>query len=192
MPHNVATSHSPCKRRKSPRMWESSLRTVISTQSNATVIAPDMALIRKATISLKDPLCRLFYWLKFIFCYPSVLAEEVVKDVRVSCNSEDITLTISTYIDYFNGMIYPKGLSKNSTCMSEYIQERGAIVYSLPLRSCNTMNTDVVRIQTGRGEKSLRLPKHFRAFFFFCSSCCSRLTALSTSTPLWCSHTGNW
>jgi hypothetical protein len=55
-----------------------------------------------------------------------------------------MTLTISTLINEFNGMIYPKGLSKNSTCMTEYIQQKDAIVYSLPLRSCNTMSTDVV------------------------------------------------
>ena len=63
----------------------------------------------------------------------------VVKDVRVSCNSDDITLTISTLVDSFNGLIYPKGLSKNSTCMSEYIAEDGDLTYVLPLRSCNTM-----------------------------------------------------
>ena len=69
---------------------------------------------------------------------------DVVKDVRVSCNSEDITLTISTYLDQFNGLVYPKGLSKNSTCMTEYIQEGNTITYVLTLRSCNTMSTDVV------------------------------------------------
>jgi len=69
--------------------------------------------------------------------------KNVVKDVRVSCNSEDITLTISTWLDSFNGLVYPKGLSKNSTCMTEYIQEESTIVYVLTLRSCNTMSTDV-------------------------------------------------
>jgi len=69
--------------------------------------------------------------------------KNVVKDVRVSCNSEDITLTISTYLDQFNGLVYPKGLSKNSSCMTEYIQEGSAITYVLTLRSCNTMSTDV-------------------------------------------------
>jgi hypothetical protein len=43
----------------------------------------------------------------------------------------------------FNGMIYPKGLSKNSTCMVEYTSVSN-ISYKLPLRSCNTMSTDVV------------------------------------------------
>jgi len=69
--------------------------------------------------------------------------KNVVKDVRVSCNSEDITLTISTYLDQFNGLVYPKGLSKNSSCMTEYIQEGSTITYVLTLRSCNTMSTDV-------------------------------------------------
>ena len=72
------------------------------------------------------------------------VTEVVVKDVRVSCNSEDITLTISTFLESFNGMIYPKGLSKNSTCMTEYIDSGDSITYILPLRSCNTMSTDVV------------------------------------------------
>merc|ERR1712227_743610 len=69
---------------------------------------------------------------------------DVVVDVGVLCNSEDITLTLTVTTDTFNGMIYPKGLSKNSTCMTEYIQQAGLIRYTLPLRSCNTMSTDVV------------------------------------------------
>merc|ERR1719278_1334073 len=69
---------------------------------------------------------------------------DIVVDVGVLCNSEDITLTLTVTTDTFNGMIYPKGLSKNSTCMTEYIQQEGLIRYTLPLRSCNTMSTDVV------------------------------------------------
>merc|ERR1712032_884267 len=69
---------------------------------------------------------------------------DIVVDVGVLCNSEDITLTLTVTTDTFNGMIYPKGLSKNSTCMTEYIQRAGLIRYTLPLRSCNTMSTDVV------------------------------------------------
>jgi len=68
---------------------------------------------------------------------------DIVEDVGVLCNSEDITLTLTVSTDTFNGMIYPKGLSKNSTCMSEYILQEGLITYVLPLRSCNTMATDV-------------------------------------------------
>merc|ERR1712241_478982 len=68
---------------------------------------------------------------------------DIVVDVGVLCNSEDITLTLRVSTDTFNGMIYPKGLSKNSTCMTEYIQQEGLITYVLPLRSCNTMSTDV-------------------------------------------------
>lgn len=69
--------------------------------------------------------------------------QNVVKDVRVFCNSHDITISIMTETKTFNGMIYPKGLSKNSTCMTEYIKADGPVNYTLPLRSCNTMNTDV-------------------------------------------------
>merc|ERR1711923_520219 len=71
-------------------------------------------------------------------------SRDIVLDVGVLCNSEDITLTLTVTTDFFNGMIYPKGLSKNSTCMTEYIQQEGIITYVLPLRSCNTMSTDVV------------------------------------------------
>ena len=81
---------------------------------------------------------------KFDFFYIS--EEETVSNVRVKCNSEDITITVTTVGDQFNGMIYPKGLSKNSTCMTPYIQANSTVDYILPLRSCNTMNTDVVRI----------------------------------------------
>jgi len=69
---------------------------------------------------------------------------DIVEDVRVFCNSEDITLQLTVSSDNFNGMIYPKGLSKNSTCMTEYILQEGLITYTLPLRSCNTMATDVL------------------------------------------------
>lgn len=86
----------------------------------------------------------IFQWLIVQSTFFPFFPEDVVKDVRVMCNSDDIKLTISTYLDEFNGMIYPKGLSKNSTCMTEYIQAEDTIEYTLPLRSCNTMNTDVV------------------------------------------------
>ena len=49
------------------------------------------------------------------------ISEDVVKDIRVSCNNEDITVTFLTTEEVFNGLIYPKGLSKNSSCMTEYI-----------------------------------------------------------------------
>ena len=52
-----------------------------------------------------------------------VSENDIVLDVGVLCNSEDITLTLTVTTDTFNGMIYPKGLSKNSTCMTEYIQQ---------------------------------------------------------------------
>lgn len=63
-------------------------------------------------------------------------------DVNIECNSNNIQVTLDAPHD-FNGMIYPKGLSKNSTCMAEYTNVRDKIVYTLPLRSCNTMSTDV-------------------------------------------------
>lgn len=96
---------------------------------------------------------------------------DAVNDVRIHCNSNDITIVLSTFGDSFDGLIYPKGLSKNSSCMSEYKQvfkiaspcqclqtkfyEVGMIIfqvagnrinYTLPLRSCNTMNIEVVTL----------------------------------------------
>ena len=55
-----------------------------------------------------------------------VAGRDIVLDVGVLCNSEDITLTLTVTTDFFNGMIYPKGLSKNSTCMTEYIQQEAS------------------------------------------------------------------
>jgi len=75
--------------------------------------------------------------------------KDVVKEVRVKCNSEDITVTVGIlggedFPRKFNGMIYPKGLSKNSSCMTEYIQAEHSVDYVIPLRSCNTMSTEVI------------------------------------------------
>ncbi|XP_030383657.1 uncharacterized protein LOC115631127 isoform X1 [Scaptodrosophila lebanonensis] len=64
--------------------------------------------------------------------------------VRVKCLSGSMLITIKDApvnheTGLFSGMIYPKGLSKNSTCLSEYRDHVGALRYKLPLRSCNTM-----------------------------------------------------
>ena len=101
----------------------------------------------------------------------NIFAEDVVKDIRVSCNTENITVDFQTTEDRFNGLIYPKGLSKNSTCMAEYIKHNryncsslftfllkkfpgiilirlfvyifSKVTYVIPLRLCNTMSVDV-------------------------------------------------
>lgn len=65
-------------------------------------------------------------------------------DVRVQCNPNEILINVDTASDIFNGMIYPLGLSKNSSCMGEYGLSNGPITYRLPLRSCNTMSTQLV------------------------------------------------
>jgi len=71
--------------------------------------------------------------------------KDAVEAVRVACNSEDITLTIGLNNDAaYSGLIYPKGLSKNSSCMGDYVQTRESLTYVLPLHSCNTMSTEVV------------------------------------------------
>lgn len=62
--------------------------------------------------------------------------------VIIHCHSNNIQVTVATASN-FNGMIYPKGLSKNSTCMSEFSTAGNQITYTLPLHACNTMSTDV-------------------------------------------------
>uniref|UniRef100_A0A646QFR2 Cuticlin n=1 Tax=Hemiscolopendra marginata TaxID=943146 RepID=A0A646QFR2_9MYRI len=65
-----------------------------------------------------------------------------IEDVHVVCNSDNILVTLRSSAE-FNGLIYPKGLAKNSSCMNEYSDASGEIIYSMPLHSCNTMSTDV-------------------------------------------------
>jgi len=72
-----------------------------------------------------------------------IKSKDVVKDIRVSCNSDDITVTFYTTEEVFNGLVYPKGLSKNSSCMTEYINHDSSVAYVIPLRLCNTMSVDV-------------------------------------------------
>ncbi|KAH1007659.1 hypothetical protein HUJ04_004866 [Dendroctonus ponderosae] len=64
-------------------------------------------------------------------------------DVRVDCNSDEIVVNIGTRTGRFNGMIYPRGLSKNTHCLSEWVQRKAPITYTLPLRGCNTMSTEL-------------------------------------------------
>ncbi|XP_063237137.1 cuticlin-4 [Bacillus rossius redtenbacheri] len=68
---------------------------------------------------------------------------EVAQDVRIDCSSRDITVAIKTKGGAFSGLVYPKGLSKNSSCLAEYVRQRSPVRYKLPLRSCNTMSTDL-------------------------------------------------
>lgn len=66
------------------------------------------------------------------------------KDISIDCNNKEISVTINTKSKSFTGIIYPKGLSKNSSCMAEFDYEKNPVVYKLPLRSCNTMSTYLV------------------------------------------------
>lgn len=63
--------------------------------------------------------------------------------LQIQCLSGSMLITIknapASYDGLFSGMVYPKGLAKNSTCLSEYRDHKGLIKYKLPLRSCNTM-----------------------------------------------------
>ncbi|XKL65292.1 hypothetical protein PGB90_008712 [Kerria lacca] len=68
---------------------------------------------------------------------------EPPQDIRVQCNTNEILVYVDTVNNIFNGMIYPMGLSKNSSCMTEFRQNYGPVKYRLPLRSCNTMSTQL-------------------------------------------------
>ncbi|GBN86432.1 hypothetical protein AVEN_8375-1 [Araneus ventricosus] len=72
-----------------------------------------------------------------------LLVGNKLSDVDIECNSDSIEVTISTSGEEFNGMVYPKGLSDNSSCLAEYEHAGSKITYRLPLRSCNTMSHDI-------------------------------------------------
>ena len=120
--------------------------------------------------------------------------------------------------DTFNGMIYPKGLSKNSTCMTEYIQQEVSWVrlMSHNVMQCHDTVTccDALLRLTGRGSfpvsrifssKRTILKMSFNPahnFRVWSATPCrwGRATPCpltwwrgwSTSTPWWCSPTGSW
>ncbi|KAG8198907.1 hypothetical protein JTE90_015119 [Oedothorax gibbosus] len=88
----------------------------------------------------------LLYGVTFAVCYEHVMTayhETTLSDIAIECNSNNIKINVKTGHDNFNGMIYPKGLSKNSSCLMEYEHAGSSVTYILPLRSCNTMNHDV-------------------------------------------------
>ncbi|XP_066946186.1 cuticlin-1 isoform X2 [Macrobrachium rosenbergii] len=68
--------------------------------------------------------------------------DATIQNVRIFCNSNDIVVSIDTS-DAFNGMIYPKGLSKNSSCMAEFKEQNSPVLYKLPLKSCSTMSSEM-------------------------------------------------
>ncbi|XP_011643124.1 uncharacterized protein LOC105430964 [Pogonomyrmex barbatus] len=68
----------------------------------------------------------------------------IASTVQIECASESIIVHISTEGNTdFHGLVYPRGLSKNSSCLQEYRSQPAPIIYNLPLRSCNTMPTEL-------------------------------------------------
>ncbi|KAL0107082.1 hypothetical protein PUN28_015550 [Cardiocondyla obscurior] len=68
----------------------------------------------------------------------------IASTVQIECASESIIVHISTEGNLdFHGLVYPRGLSKNSSCLQEYRSQPVPITYNLPLRSCNTMPTEL-------------------------------------------------
>ncbi|KAL2750056.1 cuticlin-4 [Vespula maculifrons] len=69
----------------------------------------------------------------------------IASTVQIECASESIIVHISTEgRTDFHGLVYPRGLSKNSSCLQEYRSQPSPITYNLPLRSCNTMPTELI------------------------------------------------
>lgn len=90
--------------------------------------------------------------MKFLFCLSILWASSlaalspnpnIAQDMRITCDDQQIHVSIDTNSDRFTGMIYPRGLSKNSTCLMEFTDQKSPLQYTLPLRSCNTMSTSV-------------------------------------------------
>lgn len=79
--------------------------------------------------------------------------QQSLDKVSVQCANDMMLITIepapspviTKYIDHesFSGMVYPRGLTKNSSCLAEFVKQKGALHYKLPLSSCNTMSTDL-------------------------------------------------
>ena len=68
----------------------------------------------------------------------------LVDSFSVECNHQEMVVTLSTMVS-FHGMVYPRGLTKQSPCMNEFdVPVNKDFVYRVPLRSCNTMLTDTV------------------------------------------------
>ncbi|KYM87464.1 hypothetical protein ALC53_03363 [Atta colombica] len=85
-----------------------------------------------------------------IFQQPLTSTAAIASTVQIECASESIIVHISTeHNTDFHGLVYPRGLSKNSSCLQEYRSQPVPITYNLPLRSCNTMPTEL-RCREGR------------------------------------------
>ncbi|XP_014212692.1 uncharacterized protein LOC106642427 [Copidosoma floridanum] len=68
----------------------------------------------------------------------------IADTVQIECARESIIVQISTEGNAnFHGFVYPRGLSKNSSCLHEYRSQPAPITYTLPLRSCNTMPSEL-------------------------------------------------
>ncbi|XP_058055346.1 cuticlin-4 [Anopheles bellator] len=67
--------------------------------------------------------------------------------VRIQCLSGSMLITLkdvpTNLNGQFSGMVYPKGLPKNSSCLTEYHQQEGPLRYKLPLKSCDTMPVEM-------------------------------------------------
>ncbi|KAH0952059.1 hypothetical protein HN011_008168 [Eciton burchellii] len=75
---------------------------------------------------------------------PPTSTAAIANTVQIECASESIIVHISTEGNTdFYGLVYPRGLSKNSSCLQEYRSQPTPITYNLPLRSCNTMPTEL-------------------------------------------------
>ncbi|XP_037871362.1 uncharacterized protein LOC101735576 [Bombyx mori] len=81
--------------------------------------------------------------------WPGAVA--ALDSLTVACEKDSMQVTITlakrdpeinSIYDIFNGIVYPAGLGSNSSCLREYVAERGDLQYTVPLKGCNTMSTD--------------------------------------------------
>ena len=79
----------------------------------------------------------------FYFIYN--FADSLMADIQVVCGHNQMVVQLRT-LGAFHGIVYPRGLAKKTPCMEEVdVKSSQVFTHAVPLRSCNTMFTDLVR-----------------------------------------------
>ncbi|XP_037295997.1 uncharacterized protein LOC119189695 [Manduca sexta] len=123
-------------------MWRTLLLSALLATARSKQLPPssDLSSTTVATVTETD-----------VSEWPGSLAP--LDTISVACERDNMHVTVSlarahenSIYDTFNGIVYPAGLGSNSSCLREYVSERGDLQYTLPLKGCNTMSTDNVSI----------------------------------------------
>ncbi|XP_037301630.1 uncharacterized protein LOC115440267 [Manduca sexta] len=119
-------------------MWRTLLLSALLATARSKQLPPssDLSSTTVATVTETD-----------VSEWPGSLAP--LDTISVACERDNMHVTVSlarahenSIYDTFNGIVYPAGLGSNSSCLREYVSERGDLQYTLPLKGCNTMSTD--------------------------------------------------